>query len=63
MVEKRVALLQASAILPKQIGVIRHIEDVKELLCTLVRILDEEGVPERVFERLMEELPVSPERA
>ena len=52
LVDKRVALLQAAAILPSDIRMIRHIEDLKTMMRTLVRIMDEEDVPPRVWERL-----------
>ncbi len=57
LVDKRVALLQAAAILPSDIRMIRHIEDLKNVLSTLARILDEEDVPQRVWERLFNEVP------
>lgn len=62
MLEKRTKLLQSAAIIPNELGTIRHIEDTTEILATFIRILDEEGVPQRVFDRLMAELPLMPER-
>lgn len=63
MLEKRTKLLQSAAIIPNELGTIRHIEDTTEILATFIRILDEEGVPQRVFDRLMAELPLMPERS
>jgi len=61
MVAKRVALLQASAILPQEIGMLRHLDDLRALLATIARVLDEEGVPTRVWERLASEVPFAPD--
>lgn len=61
MVEKRVMLLQASAILPQEIGMLRHLDDLRALLGTIARVLDEEDVPTRVWERLASEVPFAPD--
>ena len=63
MVEKRVTLLQASAILPQEIGMLRHLDDLRALLGTIARVLDEEDVPTRVWERLVSEVPFAPDPA
>lgn len=61
--ERKLVFLQATTVLPEDLATIRHIEDLKALLRKLARILDEEDVPPRVWERLMEELPLVPEVA
>jgi len=63
LVEKRVTLLRASAILPQEIGMLRHLDDLRALLATIARVLDEEGVPTRVWERLVSEVPFAREAA
>jgi ubiquinone/menaquinone biosynthesis C-methylase UbiE len=42
---------------------LRHLDDLRALLATIARVLDEEGVPTRVWERLVDELPFAREAA